>query len=108
VTGQEAYRTVLLHMFEHAKAVSFKVRDIAWGQSGQVAYLRWNFVADVPALGKEPWVVEGMIEVALDKEGRVTAHIDHWDAAEQLHGRLPVIRNIIGFVRGRMRATKSE
>ena len=37
------------------------------------------------------WRVEGMSEIRFAPDGRVTDHQDHWDAATQFYGRLPLI-----------------
>ncbi len=69
--------------------------------SGRVAYLRWDF-SFVPRRGGAPWRIEGMSEVHFDAEGRVTAHLDHWDSGSQFYGRLPVLRHVIALIRRRL------
>ncbi len=86
-------------MFRQVSAPRFKVIDQAI--SGRVAYLRWGFTF---ATGKndEPWHIEGMSEVHFDEQGRVSAHLDHWDSGSQFYGRLPILRHAIGMIRRRL------
>ena len=99
VTGTAAYRAILADMFRRVRAPSFEVGD--WALSGRVAYLRWTFRC-TPRKGGAPWRFEGMSEVHFDAEGRVTAHLDHWDSGSQFYARLPLLGRLIGFVRRRL------
>ncbi|MDH3474507.1 MAG: nuclear transport factor 2 family protein [Rhodospirillales bacterium] len=99
VTGVAAYRSILARMFEDVAAPRFAVIDRAI--SGRVAYLRWNF-SFVPRGGVAPWRIEGMSEVHFDEEGRVSAHLDHWDSGSQFYGRLPLLRHVIALIRKRL------
>ncbi len=99
VTGIAAYRAVLSAMFDHVSAPSFEVSD--WALSGHVAYLRWTFDFARKQAGA-PWRIEGMSEVHFDQDGRVIAHLDHWDSGSQFYGRLPLLRQLIGLVRRRL------
>jgi hypothetical protein len=98
VTGVAAYRAILERMFEDVAAPCFTVIDRAI--SGWVAYLRWDF-SFVPQSGGAPWRIEGVSEVHFDAEGRVAAHLDHWDSGNQFYGRLPLLRHVIGLIRKR-------
>ena len=99
VTGVAAYRAILARMFVDVREPRFIVRDHAL--SGQIAYLRWDFSFATRKHGT-PWQIEGMTEVHFNTEGRVTAHLDHWDSGSQFYGRLPVLRTLIGLVRRRL------
>jgi steroid delta-isomerase len=87
VRGLEAMQRVLEHTCSHVSDVRFSVHDTAW--SGATAYVRWSMTGSVRVIGK--WNVEGISEVRFADDGRVCCHIDHWDAASQFFGRLPVI-----------------
>ena len=99
VTGVAAYRAILARMFEDVAAPRFTVIDRAL--SGRVAYLRWDFTFQ-PRKGGAPWRIEGMSEVHFDDQGRVAAHLDHWDSGSQFYGRLPLLRHLIGLIRKRL------
>lgn len=99
VTGRPAVRRVLEHMFEQVKEPRFRVRHWAWA-GPRLMLIRWSFSGRVPVLGA--WTVEGMSEVTFAADGRVTSHIDHWDAGEQVYARVPGIGWILGLIRRQM------
>ena len=45
-----------------------------------------------------------MSEVTLAEDGRVLAHIDHWDPAAQLYERVPVLGAVLRMIRRRLAA----
>jgi hypothetical protein len=87
VHGLQAMQRVLEHTRSHVSDVRFSVKDTAW--SGDTAYVRWSMTGRVRVIGE--WCVEGVSEIRFADDGRVSCHIDHWDAASQFFGRLPVI-----------------
>jgi predicted ester cyclase len=99
VTGVERFQAVLARMFHDVEDPRFTVDD--WAISGRAAYLRWTFTCRPPR-GREPWTIVGMSEVRFDEEGRVTAHIDHWDAASQVYERIPILGRVMRAVRRRL------
>ena len=99
IKGVVAYRAILTKMFADVRDPRFNIVDHAI--SGQVAYLRWNFSFEARKDGT-PWRIEGMTEVHFDEQGRVTAHLDHWDSGSQFYGRLPILRSLINLVRRRL------
>lgn len=99
VAGIARYRTILAKMFDDVVEPRFTVIDRAL--SGRVAYLRWDFTF-TPRGGGAPWHIEGMSEVHFDADGRVAAHLDHWDSGSQFYGRLPILRHIIALIRKRL------
>jgi steroid delta-isomerase len=87
VRGLQAVQRVLEHTRNHVSDVRFSVHDTAW--SGNTAYVRWSMTGRVRVIGE--WCVEGVSEIRFADDGRVSCHIDHWDAASQFFARLPVI-----------------
>lgn len=100
VNGVEAYRSLLTDMFKSAPDIKFKVLHCAY--DGDICFLRWDSQATIKALGKKPWLVKGMTELSFAEDGRVIAHIDHWDAASQFYERLPVIGAVLKLIRRRV------
>ncbi|MEM7226050.1 MAG: nuclear transport factor 2 family protein [Pseudomonadota bacterium] len=99
VTGIPAYRAILQHMFKQVSSPRFQVVD--WAQTGSKAYLRWTFTFS-QRKGAAPWVIEGMSEVHFDEQGRVCAHLDHWDSGNQFYARLPLLGRLIELIRKRL------
>lgn len=87
--------------FGHGRP-SYTVSDRALGRHG-AGYLRWRCELATRA-GSAPWRFEGMTEVRLDAAGRVTAHLDHWDAAEQFYERLAGVGAVLRLIKRRLQA----
>ncbi len=99
VHGLGPLKAVFRHMFETLSEPRFRIIDRACG--GRAGYIRWHFSF---TLRGEAMTVDGMSEVLFDPDGRVTAHIDHWDASTTVYGRLPLIGAVIRWVRRRLSA----
>lgn len=87
VRGHDAMLRVLAHTLANIRDVRLTVLDTAW--SGDVAFIKWEMEGRVKLLGD--WGVTGMSEITFAPDGRVSAHVDYWDAAGGLYARLPVI-----------------
>jgi steroid delta-isomerase len=102
LTGVERIVGMLERMFDALDEPRFAVTDRAL--SGAIWYLRWQFSAR-PRGRSAPWIIEGMTEVHYDPQGRVVAHLDHWDSGAQFYARLPVLGWLIGLIRRRVGAS---
>ena len=74
VTGVASIRRVFAHGFRQCPGMRFFV--LSRGLDGDRGLLRWHMRCG-EAEGAP--VIDGMTEVTLDVDGRVTEHIDHWD-----------------------------
>lgn len=101
LTGRDRVRALLAHMFETLEAPRFEVT--ARARDGARGLLRWRFTARRKG-GTQPFTLEGMSEVTLAEDGRVAAHIDHWDPAAQLYERVPVLGAVLRMIRRRLAA----
>lgn len=99
--GVDGMRAVLQRMYADVEAPSFRVTRKA--RDGKVVYLRWIFTCR-PRGSQQGLRIEGVSEVTFDEAGKVTAHIDFWDAAGQLYERLPVLGWVLRKVRRRLAA----
>ncbi len=101
VTGHAPLRAVFAEMFETCETPRFTIRDIAYGE--KAAYIRWEFSFTPKVMRRRgPWVIEGMSEVTTSPDGRITSHIDHWDAATGILARLPGIGGLIRWILRRL------
>lgn len=71
---------------------------------GRTGWLKWTMSGHVRPLGKERWTVTGTSIVQFDEQGRVTEHVDYWDAAGQMYERLPLIGWVLRRIRARFAA----
>lgn len=102
VRDRTHFKRALSRMFEDVDDPRFAVTDRAVGT--QAAYLRWTFTFR-PKGKKEIWRLEGVSEVRLDPvAGRISEHLDHWDAAGQFYEKLPGLGLLLRQVRRRLAA----
>ncbi len=101
VTGREAVIRVFAKIFEDLTEVDFAGRDLACGEAA--CFFAWRLRGRLRRSGK-PIAFEGVTELRLDAEGRIAAHIDHWDAASQLYARVPVLGSLLAVLRRRLSA----
>jgi steroid Delta-isomerase len=87
--GLAAYRRVYAHMFAVLDQPVFVIENMAI--SGRTAYFKWTFSARTKGRRSLSIHLVGMTEAHYGPSGLVIEHIDHWDAAGQLYGRLPAI-----------------
>lgn len=100
IIGRDGFRRVFEDMFERTHEPSFAVTDQALG--GAAGYLRWTMTFR-PRGSKRLWTIVGMSEVHIDDNGRITAHLDHWDCGRQFYEKLPVVGWIVRLVARRLR-----
>ena len=96
VQGADAMERIFHHMFENVGLVKFSVSKIL--SDGETCLMAWRFEA---RLGSAPWSFEGTSAIRFDVDGRVTEHIDYWDAAA-LYERLPIIGWLLRKVRRKL------
>jgi len=101
--GGDAFLSVFHRMFEDCIEPRFTLLDVA--SSGPTAYARWRMTFR-PRRWPEsaPWVIEGVSEIRFAADGKVAAHIDHWDAASQLYARMPLLGWLLRQLRRRLSA----
>ncbi|MFP8966925.1 nuclear transport factor 2 family protein [Pokkaliibacter sp. CJK22405] len=94
VQGPAAVRLILQHFIDHVEQPAFGILNEAWSES--VCFVRWDFSGHLAGLGD--WQFPGVSEIHFDEEGRVTLHLDHWDAAAHFLNKLPVLGALNRFV----------
>ncbi len=101
VRGREASLAVFRHMYETTDDSRFDVLDVAVSDAG--AYLKWRMTFR-PKGKPETWAIEGMTELAFAADGRVSAHVDHWDAAGQLYEKVAGLGWLMRWLKRRLTA----
>lgn len=88
--GRDAVKVMLRHMFGKVKEPRFVV--IGRAMNGQTAYLRWRFTTGTG------FAIEGMSEVEFGPDGKAIRHVDHWDAAAQVYGKIPLLGGLLRLI----------
>jgi steroid delta-isomerase len=65
--------------------------------------LKWFFEATVPKIGKLDFI--GLSEVQINEDGLITSHIDYWDSGSYFYMKIPLIKQILGIIKNRLRIT---
>ncbi len=99
--GVAAVRRVFEKMFDDVDDHKFEVQSHA--VKGNSAYLSWEFTI-TPKGKQKVWLIEGMSRIDFRDDGKVTAHIDYYDAAGQIYEKFPVIGAVLRFMRRRIAA----
>ena len=99
VRGLDRVRQVFAETYRRLSDVEVRVSDVAAGR--EACYLRWSFGYRIGRRSRR-WQLAGMTEIRFDDDGRVAAHIDHWDAAQQVYEKLPLIGAMLRLLRARI------
>lgn len=97
VTGLEAMSCVFRHMFATVGPFAFTVTHLAF--DGYTCLMAWRFSA---TLRGAPWTFDGTSVITFASDGKVIEHIDHWDAAGEFYEKLPIIGQLLAWLRGRL------
>ena len=100
VAGIEKYRGILTDMLTKVPDITFTVHHADFSDTRGV--LRWTSSGTVKMFGSDPWCIEGMSEIALAEDGRVSEHVDFWDASEYFYARLPLMGRAIKAIQRRV------
>ena len=94
VTGVDHMMRVFSDMFAEVGPVRFSVSEARGNAS--TGMLAWQFEGE---LRGKPWAFEGTTLLRFSSDGRISEHIDYWDAASNFYEKLPVIGWLLGVLR---------
>lgn len=96
VCGVEAIRLIYRHMFRTLPDPRFRVWRCTAGEGE--CWLAWRFTFGSGT------VVSGASHLVLDADGRIAAHRDYWDPAEEIYEKVPVLGMVMRAIRRRLSA----
>ena len=100
VSGRETMVEIFERMF--ADVADLRFQAVRRSASIDHGFFSWLLEG---SLSGRPWRVSGVTEVTFrPDDGRIAAHIDHWDAASQLYERFPLIGWLLRHLRRRIAA----
>lgn len=103
VSGIDAIRVVFQDMYDQCEEARFEVLNSA--VAGRTAYLHWYFHFRLRRWRRGMWRrIEGVSRAVFNADGKVTEHVDYWDAAEQVYEEIPLLGRILRFVKRQLSA----
>lgn len=89
VVGVPAIQAVFVGMYRQVDRPRFVVTRAF--SDGEDAFLAWEFAFCFKGRAGPEQTIRGATHIQFAADGRVAAHRDYWDAAEELYEKLPVL-----------------
>jgi steroid Delta-isomerase len=100
VRGLPAIERIYRHMFQALSAPRFIVTSQL--VDGTACFLIWEFKFYFKNFDKTTeQTVRGGTHLLLDAQGKITAHRDYWDPAEEVYEKLPVVGGVMRWLKKR-------
>ena len=100
VRGLPDIERIYSHMFEALNAPRFIVTSQL--VDGPACFLIWEFKFYFKNFDKTTeQTVRGGTHLLLDAQGKITAHRDYWDPAEEVYEKLPVVGGVMRWLKKR-------
>ncbi|HEY1059569.1 MAG TPA: nuclear transport factor 2 family protein [Limnobacter sp.] len=98
VNDLASIRRIFLHMFEQVNNPRFVVHTAF--EQGEQVFLGWHFLFEMKQFKKgQVQCCRGSTHVRLNKQGLVIYHRDYWDPAEELYEKIPVLGNLMRWIK---------
>ncbi|MES2770750.1 MAG: nuclear transport factor 2 family protein [Pseudomonadota bacterium] len=105
VVGVSRIQHIFQHMFEQVDAPRFVITEVVQSAQGtQDAMLVWILYCRMRFGGNSEVSMRGVSHLKFDLAGKVYAHRDYWDTAEELYMKLPVLACLMRWLRQRLSA----
>ena len=108
LNGSAAVRAYYEGLYRNAEAIRFEYSKRL--QDGDTVVLAWRMFLRTPAIdsGREI-TVDGTSVITFDgPDGKAIAHRDYFDLGEFVYERIPVLRSIIHYIKGRLAGNQRE
>ncbi|MEQ1914072.1 MAG: nuclear transport factor 2 family protein [Sideroxydans sp.] len=100
VRGQANIIHIFEHMFKQVDAPRFIIKQSILQDAD--AFIVWNFEFKMRGT-KQLQTIHGSSHVRFNTAGKVAYHRDYWDAAEELYEKIPVLGNLMRFIKRKAR-----
>lgn len=96
-----AIRDYMLEGLQPLEAAEFVLKRFA--RSGSDYYLDWTMRLDFKKTPTGTWEESiGVTHMRFNADGKVIFHQDYWDPTDIVYRRIPIAKQLIAFVKGRM------
>ena len=86
IKGVNAFKKIFYHMFENVKDPKFLILDYSINK--QRVFLKWKMTFFA---FKSLQIIEGMSELLLNDDGKISTHTDYWDSLNGIFIKIPLI-----------------
>ena len=86
IKGVNAFKKIFYHMFENVQDPKFLILDYSINK--QRVFLKWKMTFFA---FKSFQVIEGMSELLLNDDGKISTHTDYWDSLNGIFIKIPLI-----------------
>jgi hypothetical protein len=101
LNSAEAIREYMLAGLEPLEGAQF-VFNKAIGSEGDF-YLEWTMRLDFKKTASGTWEESiGMTHLRFNSEGKVIFHQDYWDPTDIVYRRIPIVKQLIAYVKNKM------
>ncbi len=86
IKGVNAFKNIFYHMFENVQDPKFLILDYSINK--QRVFLKWKMTFFA---FKSLQIIEGMSELLLNDDGKISTHTDYWDTLNGIFIKVPFI-----------------
>ncbi|MBD3790018.1 MAG: nuclear transport factor 2 family protein [Campylobacterales bacterium] len=87
---------IFQQMYQRLDNPTFKMIEYLSNQD--VAYVRWKFIYQFKGESTLQNFV-GVSRIVYDENGKISTHIDYWDAGEHIYEKLPLLGSCIRWIK---------
>lgn len=99
--GSEAVKHYYSALYKNVEEIKFEYGKSI--ESGDTVSLSWRMHLKASSLGYEPITVDGVSLITFGGlEGKAISHRDYFDMGEFIYEHIPVLKSVIGFIKGRL------
>ena len=101
VLGIEKIYNIFEDMYAKLYNPRFEIEECVSNEN--VSYIKWTFIYKNYEKSKENSFV-GVSRVEFNNNGKVSEHIDFWDAGSNIYEKIPLLGSIIRFIKRQIHA----
>lgn len=96
VLGVEKIIAIFRHMYATLDHPHFEILEMMGDD--KKGYIFWRFYYNDRSF-------DGVSRITFDSAGKVSSHIDYWDAASNVYEKIPLIGSLLRFIKKRLCAS---
>ena len=105
LVGINAGRAIFTEMLGNTESLTFKVQTRWDSETGCVIGWTLDLVTKPILFFPSQWHFNGLSEIAVGSDGRITKHHDYWDSGSQFYATIPILGMFVRIMRRKV-ATK--